>query len=551
MANISFCGSHNTTLAVEIDGKIECVVEAERFCNYKNGAFAQYKLVSNPINSMIYVVDWIRNKYHIDEFDNCYYMNADNFYDGVRYELEKFIPAKKYIYKLHHNAHAAGTFYQSPYQEALIFSFDGGGNDGKFNIYHATRKNGIRLLTKVLNPLYQHAHIYYDLGFPYMILAHYMKDITQECESDGVLVYPGKLMGLASYGEVDENWLPFLIAFYKSNPDGWNYSNLINVLSMNINVELNINNKLEGEVAYNLAATSQRAFEECFLEVAMPYINQYPDLPVCITGGCGLNIILNTRLVTEFKKQVFVGPVPNDTGLAVGCILEELKPEVPVDITYAGIPILDIDTLPMYFHTYGDIAKVISSSENIRPLYETSINTIVQDLVDGRIIGVMRGNSEHGPRALGNRSILCTPTQEDMKNILNQKVKHREWYRPFAPVVRLEDVNKYFEWETESRWMSFCPKVREEWRDKLKAITHVDNTARIQTITKEQNPWLYELLTLLANQTGIGILLNTSFNVNTKPMLSTVSDAFEIFNKTQLDGLVIENYYFRKSGYGI
>jgi predicted NodU family carbamoyl transferase len=153
---------------------------------------------------------------------------------------------------------------------------------------------------------------------------------------------------------------------------------------------------------------------------------------------------------------------------------------------------------------------------------------------------------EHGPRALGNRSILCNPSIAKMKDILNAKVKHREYYRPFAPMVRLEDVSEYFEWEGESRWMTFCPKVKKEWRKKLPSITHVDNTARIQTVTKEQNPWVYELLTKFKEKTGVGVLLNTSFNVNGKPILNTVRDAFHILGTSEMDGLVIEDNYIKK-----
>jgi predicted NodU family carbamoyl transferase len=133
-----------------------------------------------------------------------------------------------------------------------------------------------------------------------------------------------------------------------------------------------------------------------------------------------------------------------------------------------------------------------------------------------------------------------------MKDILNAKVKHREWYRPFAPVVRLEDVNKYFEWDRESRWMTFCPKVKKKWRDKLASITHVDNTARVQTVTREQNKWLYDLITEFEKETGVGVVLNTSFNVDGKPILSTVKDAFTILETTQMDGLVLENTYIKK-----
>lgn len=133
-----------------------------------------------------------------------------------------------------------------------------------------------------------------------------------------------------------------------------------------------------------------------------------------------------------------------------------------------------------------------------------------------------------------------------MKDTLNAKVKDREWYRPFAPMCRLEDVSTYFDFEGESRWMGFCPTVKEEWRDKLTSITHVDGTARVQTVTKKQNPWLYNLLTEFEKETGIGVLLNTSFNINGKPILSRYSDAVQVYNNTEMDCLLLQDYYFQK-----
>jgi carbamoyltransferase len=197
---------------------------------------------------------------------------------------------------------------------------------------------------------------------------------------------------------------------------------------------------------------------------------------------------------------------------------------------------LDLGALSHYIHD--------SNFQFVSHFLETE--KLAQDLLEGKIVGVARGKAEHGARALGNRSILCNPSIPDMKDTLNEKVKHREWYRPFAPVVRLEDVSKYFEWEGESRWMSFCPKVKEEWREKLAAITHIDGTARVQTVTREQNEWLYDLLTEFDRINGVGVLLNTSFNVDGKPILSSIKDAFKILESTQMDGLVIENYYFKK-----
>ena len=134
-----------------------------------------------------------------------------------------------------------------------------------------------------------------------------------------------------------------------------------------------------------------------------------------------------------------------------------------------------------------------------------------------------------------------------MKDTLNAKVKHREWYRPFAPVVRLEDVDEYFNTNIESRWMNYCPTVKDSYKKSLNAITHVDGTARVQTVTKDQNPWLYDLLTRFKQKTGVGVLLNTSFNVDGKPILNTYKDAFYVYENTEMDGLYLEDSYIKKN----
>ena len=277
---------------------------------------------------------------------------------------------------------------------------------------------------------------------------------------------------------------------------------------------------------------SQLAFEEVFLDIARPIIDKYDELPIIMVGGCGLNILLNTRIEKEFNRPVFVPPNPNDCGIAAGMILGHIKPKKAIDLTYSGSFVLDQFCVSEYVES--------------RNAVEYSIPDLAGKIKAGDIVGVVRGRSEHGPRALGNRSIICNPAIADMKDILNKKVKNREWYRPFAPVCRLQDINKYFHRDTESRWMCFCPEVREEWRSRLPSITHIDNTARVQTVTYDQNPWLYDLLTEFEQQTGVGDLLNTSFNVNGKPILSTYRDAIDVFDKTSMDLLVLDKYLFHK-----
>jgi len=546
MTSIGFYGSHNSAFAIEKDGEVLCVLEIERFCNYKNAGIAQYKTVKDIHITMELVLNWIEKTYGIKEFDTCI-INTVTVHMDRPYDLQLMIPHKEVKRVTHHYAHAAGAFYQTDFQEALIFSFDGGGDDGKFNIFLANREEGPTRIKNVINPELMNDHLGYDLGFTYATFGEFLGDIKKEPLSDGNLVYPGKIMGLASYGTVHEDWLEYFMHYYKSNAQSGEYEEEIQKrIGDKIGVIFDINNRFTDQIAYDIAATSQRAFEECFLEVAKPYLEEYPDLPVGITGGCGLNIILNTRIKQEFNREVFVGPNPNDCGLASGLLLSHMKPKKAVDLTYKGIPLLDIDALPYYFENHH-IRKIVKEyDESWYQPYQMLYSDVVTELVEGKIFGIVRGNSEHGPRALGNRSIICNPTFPEMKDILNTKVKHREWYRPFAPVVRLEDVSKYFEFTGESRWMSFCPKVRDEWKEKLSAITHVDGTARVQTITREQNEWLYDLITAFEKETGIGVLLNTSFNVDGRPILSTIKDAVHIFDSSQLDRLIIEDYHFRK-----
>jgi len=523
MANISFYGSHNSAVAVESNGEILTVIEVERFLSRKNAGYAQYLTAGTRRFLLKEILKYIEKEYGITEYENCYYLNTDTIENTEKVFYQDLIPAKKYIQSNHHFSHASCGFYQTNYNEALIVSFDGGGNDGFFNIYHAKNRNEIVLVDKYN----------LDLGFPYMSFGEFLGDIKKEHSlSIGNLVYSGKIMGLCSYGKTINEWLPHFEKYYRDKPDGLTYLNRIKILGDNIGVEFNTNNRLTGQIAWNIAKTSQTAFENVFLEIINPFLKKYENIPLILVGGCALNILLNTKLRNELNREVFIPPNPNDCGIASGMILNHIRPETAIDLTYKGIKILDEFNLMEYAENKG--------------VQELDFNELVNDLNDGKIVGVVRETSEHGPRALGNRSILCNPTFPDMKDILNSKVKNREWYRPFAPVCRLEDVSRYFDFEGESRWMSFCPTVKEEYRERLVSITHVDGTARVQTVTEKQNPWLYNLLTEFEKKSGIGVLLNTSFNVNGKPILSTYKDAIQVYDNTKIDRLVLDKYYFKK-----
>jgi len=285
---IAIHGSHDASISfLDKCGKIR-IFEVERFSKIRSCALSNvFKNTFDTIDEYSYVnlIKLIKNESGNNSFEMCYY---NQLFDHDFSIIQDILGVKKFIKTNHHRGHARCAYHQSNFKDSLIFSFDGGGNDGKFNIYQGTRENSVQLLETILNPVLDNPHIHYDLGFPYMIFGHYLKDIKQEPLNIGNLVYPGKIMGLASYGKVQEKWLPYFIEFYKSNPDGthfgdwgpdgyWDYEPKLKILGDQIGVTFDSINRFEGELAYDIATTSQRAFEDCFLEIAEPYFDLFPD----------------------------------------------------------------------------------------------------------------------------------------------------------------------------------------------------------------------------------------------------------------------------------
>ena len=224
MNNIAFYGSHNAAVVVEQDGKIVTVIEIERFLSVKNAGYSQYSVSQTRKFLIKEILKYIEKEFGISEYDTCIQLNTDTL-EGTKAEdfvfYDKLIPAKKYIGALHHESHAACGLYQTDYQEALIVSFDGGGNDGLFNIYHAKDRKTIELLEKNST----------NVGFPYMSFGEFLGDIRKEPLNIGNLVYSGKIMGLASYGEVNQEWLPAFEEYYKASPEGPTYLKLLERVS--------------------------------------------------------------------------------------------------------------------------------------------------------------------------------------------------------------------------------------------------------------------------------------------------------------------------------
>jgi carbamoyltransferase len=516
LPSIAIFSWHNASIAVYQDGQIVSVIEFERIINKKNASFDFFAPIQSRETILKEILKYLKFEYGFEKFDKFIIGYSVPEVPQKYYDL---IPANEYIYdSAHHTAHASNGLYQSTHNKAIIVSFDGGSNEGYFNVFLGEKGQELELL----------AYFPYDMGSNY----HVIGSVCSEIKNYDALTAAGKVLGLQSYGEVVEEWKEPLRVFFKDNPPYYfELDKRIERLSKELNLTFSTVEQLSGKSSYDLARTAQEVFEEIFFECVDDILVKN-DLPVIIAGGCALNIVLNTRIKEKYNKEVFVAPNSSDCGIAVGLLCKYFKPTNIIDVTYKGVSPLDKYSLMEYVEHRG--------------ASEVPLSIIVDDLIQNRILGVVQGNAEHGPRALGNRSIICSPISPDMKDVLNLKVKHREWYRPFAPIVRLEDVSEYFEWEGESRWMNFCPKVRPEYLDKIPAVVHVDGTARVQTVTREQNEFIYDLLTEFKEKTGIGVLVNTSFNVDGKPILSTYKDAFKVFDETQLDRLYLDGYYFRK-----
>lgn len=331
--NISIYGSHNGGLAFR-DGDNYRVIEIERFINKKNYGLVQYLLCNNSYYILDKLIEYLKVEFNKDcNFDNLIYSNTDVIYGSEYVKFENLVEAKNKRFCLHHQAHAAGTFYQSPFDNAIIISYDGGGSDGFFNIFIGDRKSGVKNIKR----------IEIDLGFAYMLFGHFLDPIKFESELGmGNLVYSGKLMGLCGYGNINQNWIPYFKDLYYKKPNGINYKDLLETLGSNIGIKFDINNRITGQAALDIAATSQKVFEEVFFECITDTINNHQNIPICLTGGCALNVVCNTKVMETFQRPTFVAPNSSDCGLALGMLLDYEKPDFQVDATYAGIPVLEI-----------------------------------------------------------------------------------------------------------------------------------------------------------------------------------------------------------------
>ena len=450
----------------------------------------------------------------------------------------------------HHIAHIASAYYCSPWEKAAGFSYDGSG-DFVSTMMARCEGNEIEVLDRVFLP--------HSLGSLY----------TMICEFIGYTKYgdEGKVMGLAPYGkdtyckEIDKivasknGGFQLDLSYFKplgSNqgmqvlPDGT--VRLARHFSDRMEKQFGNPRQAHTEITQrdmDLAYALQQRFEEIFFHLLNRLHERMPADDLAMAGGCALNSVANGKLfdLTPFRRT-YIQPAAGDEGLAIGAALHTYHSVLKQPRRHA---LEDSYLGPEFSESRIQSALQNAGLESRRLERESLLEAVADQIAAGNVVGWFQGRMEWGPRALGNRSIVAHPGLPNMKDVLNARIKHREWFRPFAPSILADYQHEYFEHDHPSPFMLHVYKIRPEKRKSLCAVNHVDDTGRLQSVTREENPLYYDLISAFHRKTGIPVILNTSFNEN-EPIVCTPEEAIDCFQRTRMDVLAIGPFVVVKRG---
>lgn len=453
----------------------------------------------------------------------------------------------------HHDSHAYAAFYASGFSNSLIFIADGGGdyyNDftEAESLYIGTENSISTIKKRFQAPTIRRMSNENNYLFPYMPTTIRTQEISiaRKYEQFTYLLgfgwgETGKTMGLASYGK---SLIDFSDLKYHDLCFSLKYSDLLE--------DIFVFQQLSGidyhdyirENAADIAQTVQEYTERSIITLIQSLTNRYSVDHICLGGGLFLNCLLNQKILEECDlKEIFIFPASGDDGQAVGNAFYAYRRYFPENAN----PCITLPYLGFAYSNDEIRLELEKWSLNYQFLDNDSLaHTMAQALANNEILAFHWGRTEIGPRALCHRSILANPTNPNMKDIINKRIKHREVFRPFAPVVTTEMEYEIFDLKQSSPYMLFAPKVKEAYRNKLPSITHVDTTARVQSISEETDPFIHLLLNEFAAITGVPVLLNTSFNVAGQPIVESPTDAIQTFMNNDMDALVIGNYWVKK-----
>ena len=495
---------------------------------------------------------WLREKLFQKKF----------LFDNLKRHDEKFNNINKIKFSEHHFSHAASAFYPSPFKEAIILTLDGVGEWATTTVAIG-KGNNLQIVKEM--------HFPHSLGLLYSAFTYYT----------GFKVNSGeyKVMGLAPYGK--PKYKDLIIKELMDLKDDGSFK--LNMKYFNYATGLTMTNKkfsnlfgqpvrdsekdLLNSFHMDIASSIQAVTEEVVLRLTKNIAEEFKIKNLCLAGGVALNCVANGKILNKkYFDKIWIQPASGDAGGSLGAALaywyHELKnprenSKDKMEGSYLG---------PRFSSEFIE-KKLISLKADFKKKSFSEITPLVaKELAGSKTVGWFQGRMEFGPRALGGRSILADPRSEKMQKELNLKIKFRESFRPFAPSVLIEDVNNWFDLDCDSPYMLLVSNVKKDKqismsdkdkmlfgidklnvkRSSIPAITHVDYSARIQTVHKDTNPRYYDLINEFKKITNCPVLVNTSFNVRGEPIVCSVEDAFNCFMGTNLDILVIENFILFK-----
>jgi carbamoyltransferase len=558
---------HDSAAALVIDGVPVCAVQEERLSRHKGDAAfpllaIEFCLQTANIepDALDAVVFYERPMLKFDRILTCalraFPYSWRTFPAAMKNSLgEKVwirgiisshlgIHGRKILFTDHHQSHAAAAFLTAPTRRAAILTTDAVGEWATLSVGDGERlANGSTTIRRFREVRFPHS-----LGMLYSTFTAYLGFKVNEDEY--------KVMGLAGYGR--PTLVEHVRKLIRRTPDGA-FALDLDYFEFHTTAERSYSSRFielfgpprspyeaidldtaEGQRFADCAASVQRVLEDTLVEIARS-LHQETGLPdLCLGGGVALNGVANTRLLRESGfERVFVPPAPGDAGCAVGAALyadrvwfRNPDRDVP-DHPFWG-PAVDGSDLARLAHDDGHLVEELDDG--------ALIEQVADDLAAGLIVGWMEGALEFGPRALGHRSILAAPHTTEMRDRLNREIKYREPFRPFAPVAPIEAAPLYFDLPPGgvrlARFMSGVFDVRNEWRSRLQAITHVDGTARLQALEPTMAPRLYALLETYGRRSGMPVLLNTSFNLAGEPIVNRAVEGYATFLRCGIDVLV-------------
>ena len=583
---------HDSAAAIVFDGKIIAAAQEERFTRKKHDA-------TYPFNAIEFVLNFSKLKLHQVDYIVFYEKPFLKFerlletyvafapegfksfcmsiplwlkeklfqkkliFNQLKKHDENFNDINKIYFSEHHLSHAASAFYPSPFKEALILTADGVGEWGTTSVAIG-KENELKIIKEIQFP--------HSLGLLYSAFTYYT----------GFKVNSGeyKLMGLAPYGEpkyknlILDNLIDIKKdGSFKLDQSYFEYSTGLKMTSERFSKLFGKNPrdaKKEKLTQFHMdvASSIQSVTEEVMLRITNSLAKEYKMENLCLAGGVALNCVANGKILRNNKfKNIWVQPAAGDAGGALGAALGFWHIELKKSRTINSNDSMHGSYLGPEYSQLEIEKKLKKIGANFKILEEAKlIEKTSSALIEGKVIGWFQGRMEFGPRALGARSIIADSRSETMQKKLNLKVKYRESFRPFAPSVIREDLSEWFDLNCDSPYMLLVAKVSDSKcrkmtkdeellfgidklnikRSEIPAVTHVDYSARVQTVHKETNPKYYKLLSEFKKKTGCPVLVNTSFNVRGEPIVGSPEDAYNCFMGTEMDVLVIGNCYLNK-----